>query len=105
MKIAMLGSGFIARFYATSLHAQRRKDFIYTIYSRNIENAKKFAEDFQLPHFTDDMERAISHPEVDVVIISLPNHLTKRRLQRVLKQKSMCFAQNHWVEQQQRQKE
>ena len=41
MKIAMLGSGFIARSYAKSLHAQRRKDFIYTVYSRNIENALK----------------------------------------------------------------
>ena len=75
MKIAMLGSGFIGRFYAISLHAQRRKDFICTIYSRNVENAKRFAEDFALPHFTDDMEAAIKHPEVEVVIISLPNHL------------------------------
>ncbi len=75
MKIAMLGSGFIARFYATSLHGQRRKDSIYTVYSRNPENAKRFAEDYQLPHFTSDMEEAIQHPEVDVVLISLPNHL------------------------------
>ncbi|MFP5041230.1 Gfo/Idh/MocA family protein [Parasediminibacterium sp. JCM 36343] len=75
MKIAMLGSGFIARFYATSLHAQRRKDFIYTIYSRNIDNAQRFAADYQLAHFTDNMEEAINHPEVEVVLISLPNHL------------------------------
>ena len=75
MKIAMLGSGFIARFYATSLHAQRRKDFIHTVYSRNIDNAKRFAEDYQLQHFTNDMDVAINHPEVEVVLISLPNHL------------------------------
>jgi predicted dehydrogenase len=75
MKIAMLGSGFIARFYATSLHSQRRKDFIFSVYSRNIEKAKRFAEDYQLQHFTDDMHEAINHPEIDVVLISLPNHL------------------------------
>jgi predicted dehydrogenase len=75
MKIAMLGSGFIARFYAASLQAQRRKDVILSVYSRNIENARRFAEDYQLPHFTEDMAAAISHPEVEVVIISLPNHL------------------------------
>jgi predicted dehydrogenase len=75
MKIAMLGSGFIARFYATSLHAQRRKDFVYTVYSRNIDNAKRFAEDFKLAHFTNDMDEAVNNPEVDVVLISLPNHL------------------------------
>ena len=75
MKIAMLGSGFIARFYATSLHDQRRKDTIHTVYSRNIDNAKRFAEDYQLPDFTNDMEAAINNPAVDVVLISLPNHL------------------------------
>lgn len=75
MKIAMLGSGFIARFYAESLHAQRRKDQITTVYSRNLKNAKRFAEDYGLSFHTDKMESAIDHPEVDVVIISLPNHL------------------------------
>ena len=75
MKIAILGSGFIARFYATSLHAQRRKDSIVSVYSRDAEKAKRFAEDYQLPHFTSDMHAAINHPEVEVVIIALPNHL------------------------------
>jgi len=63
MKIAMLGSGFIARFYAASLHVQRRKDFIYTVYSRNINNAKSFADDYQLSHFTDNIDEAINHPK------------------------------------------
>lgn len=75
MKIAMLGSGFIARFYAESLHAQRRSDNVITVYSRNIENAKKFSEDYNFSDFTDSMDEAIQHPEVDVVLISLPNHL------------------------------
>ncbi|MFN8257777.1 MAG: Gfo/Idh/MocA family oxidoreductase [Bacteroidales bacterium] len=74
MKIAMLGSGFIARFYANSLHAQRRPDRICTVYSRTLAHARKFADDYQLSDFTDDMEKAISNPEVEVVIISLPNH-------------------------------
>jgi len=75
MKIAILGSGFIARFYATSLHAQRRKDSIVSVYSRDTEKAKRFAEDYQLPYFTNDMQAAINYPEVEVVIIALPNHL------------------------------
>ena len=75
MKIAMLGSGFIARFYASSLHAQRRVDQIVSVYSRNIDNAKRFAEDYSLGHFTDTMTEAINRDDVDVVLISLPNHL------------------------------
>jgi predicted dehydrogenase len=71
----MLGSGFIARFYAESLHAQRRVDQIITVYSRNIENAKRFADDYGLQHHTNAMEEAIKLPEVEVVLISLPNDL------------------------------
>lgn len=75
MNIAMLGSGFIARFYAESLHAQRRTDKIVSVYSRTLENAKRFAEDYQLPHYTNEMEKVIQNEDVDVVLISLPNDL------------------------------
>ena len=75
MKIAMLGSGFIARFYADTLHDQRRSDRIHLVYSRDESNAKRFADDYGLPVYTTDMEEAINHPDTEVVLISLPNHL------------------------------
>jgi len=71
----MLGSGFIARFYADSLQAQRAKDKLISVYSRNIEKAKKFAEDYSLGFFSDDMDKVVRRPDVDVVVISLPNNL------------------------------
>jgi len=74
-RIAMLGSGFIGRFYADSLQGQRSKDKIVMIYSRREEAAKQFAKDYQCEHITTDMEAAIAHPDVDVVCISLPNNL------------------------------
>jgi predicted dehydrogenase len=73
-KIAMLGSGFIGRFYADSLQGYRSKDKIVTIFSRRKESADKFAKDYDVAFSTDDMEAAINRPEVDVVCISLPNH-------------------------------
>lgn len=75
MNIAMLGSGFIGRFYADSLQGYRSKDKIVTIYSRRTESAKKFAQDYTVPFSTTVMEEAINRPEVDVVCISLPNNL------------------------------
>jgi predicted dehydrogenase len=75
MKIAILGAGFIARFYACTLHAQRRKDHIHLVYSRTKATAQKFADDYKLEHSTDDMETAINHLETEVVLIALPNHL------------------------------
>ena len=73
--IAMLGSGFIGRFYADSLQGQRSKDKIVSIYSRREESAKKFAKDYKLDHWTINMEESIAHPDVDIVCISLPNNL------------------------------
>jgi predicted dehydrogenase len=74
MKIAMLGSGFIGRFYADSLQGYRSKDKIVSIYSRREESAKKFAEDYKCGHWTTNMEEAIAHPDVEVVCIALPNN-------------------------------
>lgn len=74
MKIAMLGSGFIGRFYADSIQGQRSRDKIVSIYSRRDESAKKFAEDYGVEHVTTNMEESIAHPDVEMVCISLPNH-------------------------------
>ena len=74
-RIAMLGSGFIGRFYADSLQGQRSRDKIISVYSRREETAKKFAADYKCERYTTNMEEAIAHPDVDVVCISLPNNL------------------------------
>ena len=75
MRIAMLGAGFIGRFYADALQGYRSKDKVVSIYARREEAAKQFAADYQCAHWTTEMEEAISHPDVDVVCISLPNHI------------------------------
>ncbi len=75
MNISMLGSGFIGRFYADSLHGYRSKDKIVSIYSRKPESASRFAHDYTVAFSTTDMEVAINRPEVDVVCIALPNNL------------------------------
>jgi len=75
MKLAILGSGFISRFYADSLVAQRRKDTIVSVYSRSEANAKKFAEDYHVPHFTTSIKECVMHKEVDAVIIGLSNDM------------------------------
>ncbi len=74
-RIAMLGSGFIGRFYADSLQGYRNRDKVTSIYSRREESAKKFAEDYQCAHWTTNMEEAIAHSDVDIVCIALPNNL------------------------------
>lgn len=92
MNIAMLGSGFIGRFYADSLQGYRSKDKIVTIYSRKEESAKKFATDYKVAFSTTNMEAAINRPEVEVVCISLPNNLHEEAVVLCCKHKKAVIA-------------
>ena len=92
MNIAMLGSGFIGRFYADSLHGYRSKDKIVSIYSRKEESARKFASDYKVAFSTTDMEAAINRPEVDVVCISLPNNLHEEAVMLCCKHKKAVIT-------------
>src|SRR5688572_23676707 len=91
-RIAMLGSGFIGRFYAESLQGQRSKDKIVSIYSRKEESAKKFAADYQCEHWATDMEEAIAHANVDIVCISLPNNLHEAAVMLCCKHKKAVIS-------------
>jgi predicted dehydrogenase len=92
MNIAMLGSGFIGRFYADSLQGYRSKDKIVTIYSRREESTKKFAQDYKVPFSTINMEEAINRPEVEVVCISLPNNLHEEAVMLCCKHKKAVIT-------------
>jgi predicted dehydrogenase len=74
-KIAMLGTGFISDFYTNTLHNLRSNDRVVMAYSRSLERAKKFAERWGIPHYTDSMEKSVSHNDVNTVIVGLPNNL------------------------------
>lgn len=71
----MLGAGFIGDFYTFSLHGQRSRDRVEVIYSRDAERGKAFARKHGIPKWTTSMKEAINDPEVEVVIIGLPNNL------------------------------
>ncbi len=73
--ITMLGAGFIGDFYTSTLHAQRRRDRVRVVYSRSEERGRSFSERWGIPESTTDLEAAIRHPETDVVVVALPNHL------------------------------
>lgn len=92
MKISMLGSGFIGRFYADSIQGYRSKDKIVSIYSRRDESAKKFATDYQVAHSTITMEESIAHPDVEVVCIALPNNLHEEAVNLCCKHKKAVIC-------------
>ena len=74
-KLTMLGTGLIGTFYTMTLHRSRSRDRVGVVYSRTPERAKAFAEEWDIPEWTTDMEGAIRHPETEAVVIGVPNHL------------------------------
>lgn len=88
----MLGSGFIGRFYADSIHGQRSRDRVVAIYARSEANAKKFAEDYQCPIWSTNMEEIIAHPDVTMVCVALPNNLHETAVMLCVKHKKAVVS-------------
>ncbi len=91
-KITMLGTGLIGMFYTMSLHGLRSRDQVAVVYSRSAERAGKFAQDWNIPRWTTDMEDAINDPETDVVVIGLPNNLHERAVELAAKAGKAIFC-------------
>lgn len=75
MNIAMLGTGLIGTHYTMALHAQRSRDRVTVIFSRSEERGKAFAAQHGIPKSTTDLTEAITGPDIDVVVVGLPNDL------------------------------
>ena len=74
-RVAMLGTGLIGDFYTMTLHGQRGRDRVQVVYSRSEERGAAFRERWGIPESTTSIEAAVTHPEVDTVVVGLPNHL------------------------------
>jgi predicted dehydrogenase len=81
--ITMLGTGLIAEFYTMTLHGQRSRDRVGMVYSRSDARRQAFSERWDIPESTTDMEAAIRHPDTDVVVVALPNHLHEEAVKAV----------------------
>jgi predicted dehydrogenase len=73
-QVAVLGTGLIGMFYTMTLQGNRSRDEVRVVFSRTAERAEAFARQWGIPESTTDMRAAIEHPDVDVVVIGLPNH-------------------------------
>ena len=71
--VTMLGTGLIGDFYTMTLHANRGRDRVRTVYSRSVERGAAFAQRWSIPEYTTSLEEAINHPDTDVVVVGLPN--------------------------------
>jgi predicted dehydrogenase len=73
--ITLLGTGFIGDFYARTLKTGRTLDEVRVAYSRTPERGMAFCERWGIHESSTDLKQAIEHPETDVIVVGLPNHL------------------------------
>jgi predicted dehydrogenase len=74
-RIAMLGTGLIGRFYTMALQSHRRRDRVELLFSRSPQRAEQCATEWGVPRHASNLKEAICDPEIDVVVVALPNHL------------------------------
>lgn len=72
--IGVLGSGFVADFYQQGLREVPGQRVVAN-FSRSPERARAFAERWHIPEWTTSLEGVVGRPDVDLVLIALPNDL------------------------------
>src|SRR5579884_3716482 len=72
VRIAMLGSGFVAEFYMQGL-ANVNGQEVAVNYSRSAERARRFADRWRIPESSTDLDELVSRSDIDLYLIALPN--------------------------------
>ena len=70
----ILSTGWIAHKFAAALRVSDRCE-ISAVGSRKMDNARKFAAEFKIPHAYGSYEELVSDPEVDVIYVATPHNL------------------------------
>jgi predicted dehydrogenase len=72
VRIALLGSGFVADFYLQGLANVHGHEVVVN-YSRSRARAKRFASRWRIPESTTALDRLIARDDIDLFVIALPN--------------------------------
>ena len=91
VRIAMLGSGFVAEFYMQGL-ANVNGQEVAVNYSRSSERAQVFAKKWGVEDASTDLAAVVARDDIDLFVIALPNeeHLTVARLLAERKRNQVC---------------
>lgn len=91
VRIAMLGSGFVAEFYMLGL-ANVAHQSVAVNFSLDAERARAFAERWHIPEHTTNLASVIERDDIDLFIIAMPNeaHLPVSLLLSQMKRNQVC---------------
>lgn len=91
IRIAMLGSGFVADFYMQGLANVNGQEVVVN-YSRSDERAQALSHKWGVPEFSTDLEKVVDRDDIDLFVIALPNeeHLPVAKLLAERKRNQVC---------------
>ncbi|MDB5058282.1 MAG: Gfo/Idh/MocA family oxidoreductase [Chloroflexi bacterium] len=91
VRIGLLGCGFVATFFMQGLSEVPGQQVV-AVYGRDEEKARAFADRWRIPQSTSDILAVADNPEVDLILIALPNklHLEAVRLAAAHKKHVVC---------------
>jgi len=72
VRIALIGSGFVANFYLLGLADVNHQEVVVN-YSRSARRARAFAAQWGIPEWTTDLAALVARDDIDLFIIALPN--------------------------------
>ena len=72
--IGLIGSQFISSIHAEALRVCPEATLV-AVASPTAEHARAFAHRFAIPHHFTDYRQLLALPEVDMVVVGVPNHL------------------------------
>ena len=84
VRIAILGSGIIARYHARACRSAAGVEVVAAANWR-LESLQRFAREWGIPRVTTRFEEIANDPEIDAVILCVPNYLHKDETIRMLR--------------------
>jgi predicted dehydrogenase len=76
VRIGLLGSGFVSNFYMLGLYNVADWE-VPVVASPNAEHARAFAQKWDIPESTHDVESVIQRNDIDLVVLGVPNYVHK----------------------------
>jgi predicted dehydrogenase len=76
VRIGLIGSGFVSNFYMLGLRDVANWE-IPVVASPNAEHARRFAEKWNIPESTTDVDGVIARKDLDLIILGVPNYVHK----------------------------
>src|SRR4051812_34000831 len=74
VRIGLVGSQFICSIHAESIHRCQDAE-LFAVASPTADHAREFARRFKVPHYFTDHRKMLELPELDMVLVGIPNYL------------------------------